>query len=159
MWIEKDEITALPEAWVASVLLVQCAFRSLSKGLQLRLSQFTARIFAHGFPQCCTWMSEATFPTLQQGRGNGKERQYMFCSVVKLETRKLVLVWVFFPCSEKNMQMKCEREIILKADRNSITERTGPSRESQIQGTTERNPRKLGLTPPHWLAKVIFQRE
>lgn len=94
-------------------------------------------------------MSEATFPTLQQGRGNGKEREYMFCSVVKLETRKLVLVWVFFPCSEKNMQMKCEREIILKADRNSITERTGPSRESQIQGTTERNPRKLGLTPPH----------
>lgn len=81
--------------------------------------------------------------------GNGKEREYMFCSVVKLETRKLVLVWVFFPCSEKNMQMKCEREIILKADRNSITERTGPSRESQIQGTTERNPRKLGLTPPH----------
>lgn len=47
----------------------------------------------------------------------------MFCSVVKLETRKLVLVWVFFPCSEKNMQMKCEREIILKAGRSSITEK------------------------------------
>lgn len=45
--------------------------------------------------------------------------------------------------------MKCEKEIILKTDRNSIVERTGPSREIQIQGTTERNHRKLGLTPTH----------
>lgn len=133
-----------PEAWAASVFLVQC-------DLQVIIQRDSAQTFPIHSQDFCSWFSTMlhmnVWSNISSSRqGNGKEGEYMFCSVVKLETRKFVLVWVFFPCSEKNMQMKCEREIILKADRSSITERTGPSRESQIQGTTERNHRKLGLT-------------